>query len=413
MDYGGHIVCGNDTGGILAGTRICMVVYSYYPKDQRVRREAETLKEDGANVHVICLRNENEMRFDIHNKISIYRIPLERRRNKSYLAYFLRYFLFLFLSTALLTRLFIKYKYKVVHIHSIPDYEVFCAFVPKLFGAKIILDLHESLPEVLATKFDLSMDSKKVYVAKIVEKASVRFADLAISTSDIRKKILKERTQKKDVAVIMNLPKRDIFKRRDMTEFIKENGLEESFIVSYMGGLNPERELEVVIEAIKYIEKKISNIAFIFCGTGEREYIATLRNLIKDLNLEKKVLFMGYVPQEDVLNYVAVSNVSLSPYKIHPNLNPVGSTKVFEYLLVPKPVIVADYSGNREEFEDLGLFYKSSDHKSLGEKIFEVYENEEEFKKMARRAQEVIFKRYNPKKNEEKLLGIYKNLLIK
>jgi glycosyltransferase involved in cell wall biosynthesis len=406
-------VCGNDPSGILAGTRICMVVYSYYPRDQRVRREAETLKENGALVHIICARNENEMGFDIHNNITIYRVPLEIKRKKGYLAYFLRYFMFLILSTALLTRLFIKYKYKVVHIHSIPDYEVFCAFVPKLFGAKIILDLHELMPEVFATKFDISMDSKKVYIAKVLEKVSVRFADFTISTSHIRKKILKERTQKKDVAVIMNLPKRDIFKWRDMTEFIKANGLEESFIVSYVGGLNPERELDVVIKAIKYIEEKVSNIAFIFCGSGEKEYIASIQNLIKDLNLEKKVLFMGYVPQGDVLNYVTISNVSLSPYKIHPNLNPIGSTKVFEYLLVPKPVIVADYPANREEFKDLVLFYKCSDYKSLGEKIFEVYKNEEEFKKMALRAQEVLFRRYNPKRNEEKLLGIYNNLLIK
>ncbi|MEE9150283.1 MAG: glycosyltransferase, partial [Thermoplasmata archaeon] len=167
------------------------------------------------------------------------------------------------------------------------------------------------------------------------------------------------------------------------------------------------------INAIKYIEKKIPNIKFIFCGTGEKEYIASLENLIKDLNLEKKVLYMGYVPQNDILNYVALSNIALSPYKLHPNLNPVGSTKIFEYLLVPKPVIVADYSANREEFKDLVLFYRCSDYKSLGEKIFEVYENEEEFNKMAERAQEVLFKRYNPERNEEKLVGIYKNLLIK
>lgn len=121
---------------------------------------------------------------------------------------------------------------------------------------------------------------------------------------------------------------------------------------------------------------------------------------------------MGYVPQDDVLNYVAVSNVSLSPYKIHLNLNPVGSTKIFEYLMVPKPVIVADYSANREEFKDLVLFYKSSDHKSLGEKIFEVYENEEKFKKMAHRAKEVIFKRYSPERNEKKLVEIYNDLIV-
>lgn len=405
-------MCVNDTGGILAGTRVCMVVYSYYPMDQRVRREAEILVENGVLVHIICARKENEKKFDIHNKIKIFRVPLQIKRRGGYLAYFFRYFMFLLLSTALLTQLFIKNRYNVIHIHSLPDYEVFCAVIPKLFGAKIILDLHEFMPEVFATRFDISMDSKKVHIAKIIENVSVRFADQAILPSLIMKETLIKRTNKKNVAVIMNLPKKDIFKWRDMTEFIKENVLEDSFIVSYIGGLNPERELDIVIKAIKFVEKRVPNIAFIFCGTGEKEYVASLQNLIKDLNLEKKVLYMGYVPQEEVLNYVAVSNVSLSPYKIHPNLNPVGSTKVFEYLLIPKPIIVADYPANRKEFKDLVLFYKCSDHKSLGEKIFEVYRNEEKFKKMAYKAQDVLFKRYDPKRNEKRFVEIYRGLSI-
>ncbi|UCG69063.1 MAG: glycosyltransferase family 4 protein [Thermoplasmata archaeon] len=403
----------NDTRGILAGTRICMVVYSYYPMDQRVRREAETLMENGALVHVICARNENQRNFDKHNNISVYRIPLEIKRKGGYLEYFLRYFIFLFLSKTFLTGLFMKYKYKVIHIHSIPDYGVFCAFIPKLFGTKVILDLHELSPEVFATKFDISMDSKKVYIAKVLEKVSVRFADLAISTNHIRKKILMDRTLKKDVAVIMNLPKSNIFKQRDMTDFIEENNLKGSFIVGYVGGLNPERELDVVIKAIKYVEKKVPNISFIFCGTGEKKYIVSLQNLIADLNLEKKVLFVGYVPQDDVLSYVAISNVSLCPYKFNPNLDVVLSTKVFEYLLIPKPVIVPNFSAMGKEFKDLVLFYRSGDYKSLGEKILEVYENEKEYNEMALRAQEVLFKRYSPKENEEKLVEIYENLLVK
>ena len=120
---------------------------------------------------------------------------------------------------------------------------------------------------------------------------------------------------------------------------------------------------------------------------------------------------MGFVPQDDVLNYVAISNVTLNPYKLHLNLNPVGSTKIFEYLLIPKPVIVVDYSGNRKEFKDLVLYYKSSDYKSLGEKIIEVYENEDRFKEMAADAQKFMFKKYDPEKNEQKLVKIYKKLI--
>ena len=181
---------GNDSNSILAGTRICMVVYSHYPKDQRVRRKAETLKENGAKVDVICVRNINEKRLDEHNSVTIYRVPMKIKKSErgGYFMYFFRYLTFLFLSTALLTWLFIKNRYNVVHVHSIPDYLVFCSIIPKLFGAKIILDLHEFMPEVFATKFDISMDSKQVRIAKRLEMESVRFANFVFATSERQKR---------------------------------------------------------------------------------------------------------------------------------------------------------------------------------------------------------------------------------
>jgi glycosyltransferase involved in cell wall biosynthesis len=390
-----------------------MVAYSYYPMDPRVRREVEILRENGATVHVICAQNEGEKGYDTHNNVSIFRVSQRINRKGGSLLYFLRYFMFLCLSTALLFRLFVKYRYKVVHIHSIPDYLVFCSVIPKAFGAKIILDLRELMPEVFATKFDIPVDSKKVYLAKIPEKISVRYADLVISTSNERKDILIKRTKREDIKVFMNLPKKERFKHRDMTDFLMKNNLEGKFIVSFVGGLNPERELDVVIKAIKHEENIIPNIAFIFCGAGEKEYIASLRELIEDLNLKKKVLFLGHVPQDDVMNYIAISNVTLSPYKLHPNLDPVSSTKVFEYLMIPKPVIVADFPANRKELENIVLFYKSSDYESLGQKILEVHDNEDKYNKMAQRAQDVIFKRYDLKRNEKELVNIYANLIFK
>lgn len=404
-------MCGNDNDGILAGTRICMVVYSYYPMDQRVRREAEVLKENGAAVHVICLRNENETRFEVHNEIMIYRVPQQIRRKGKYLLYFLRYFIFLFFSSVLLTRLFIRNRYNAVHVNSIPDYEVFCAIVPKLFGAKIILDLHELTPEVFATKFNITLDSKRVDIAKFIEKVSVRFADLVITTNYLHRSIIMERTKKKEVTIVMNLPKRDIFRSRDMADFIEENNLTGSFIVSYVGGLNPERELDVVLKAIKYSKKRIPNIILILCGTGERDYISFLNNLIAKLNLEKNVLYLEFIPLDDILNYSKISNVTLCPYKSNPNLDVALSTKVFEYLLIPKPVIVAELSLMSKEFKDLVLFYKSSDYKSLGYKIIEIYENEDVFKEMANKAQKILFEKYNPEKNEKNLVKLYINLI--
>lgn len=394
-----------------------MVVYSYYPGDQRVRREAETLRDNGAQVHVICLRKEGEIGFELHNDIAVHRVPQALRRKIGYMPYFFRYFMFLILSTLALTKLFIRFRYNVIHVHSIPDYAVFCAIVPKLLGARVILDLHELMPEIFATKFDVSMDSKRMKAAFFLEKASVGFADCAITTSEVRREKLQKRTRKNDMAIIMNLPKMDVYRPRSMNDFIKTHSLENSFIVIYVGGLYRERELDVVIKAVKDAEERIPDIAFIYCGTGEDEYTASLRDLIRELDLEKKVIYLGYVSQSDVLSYVALSDVALCPYRYYPKLGEVldgvSSTKVFEYLLVPKPVIVSNIPAWRREFEDMVLFYESGNHEDLAKRIFRIYENKERFRVMAQRAQNVLFERYDPVANEQKILKIYNSLLRK
>jgi glycosyltransferase involved in cell wall biosynthesis len=390
-----------------------MVIYAYYPVDPRTRREVEILRENGAHVHVICLRNNNENKHEKRDSVNVHRIPMKKRKSegKGYLMYFFTYLAFLFLSTVLLALLFIKNRYNVVHVHSMPDHLVFCTLFPKLFGAKIILDLHELTPEVFVAKFDISGDSRKKAVAESIEKKSLNYADLVITTNNRRKDILVQRTGKQDVIVVMNLPKNEIFAERDMADFIEENQLGSSFIVFYVGGLNPQRELDVALKAIGYAQDRIPNIRFIFGGSGEEDYIAFLHNEIRDLDIEDKVLYLGFIPQEDILNYVILSNVTISTYKPNPNADLALPTKVFEYMVVPKPVILADLPYMSEELGSLVLLYESGDYKSLGDRIVNIYENEDNAVKRAEDSKKLLFEKYNIEGNEKDLVENY-NMLI-
>ena len=49
--------------------------------------------------------------------------------------------------------LHLRRRYDVVQAHTIPDTVVFASIVPKLFGARVMLDLHECMPEFFSTKF--------------------------------------------------------------------------------------------------------------------------------------------------------------------------------------------------------------------------------------------------------------------
>ena len=51
------------------------------------------------------------------------------------------------------SRLTLRDRIDVVHIHNMPDFLIFAAIVPRLLGRKVILDIHDSVPETFIGKF--------------------------------------------------------------------------------------------------------------------------------------------------------------------------------------------------------------------------------------------------------------------
>ena len=64
-----------------------------------------------------------------------------------------------------------------------PDILVLSALVPKTLGAKVILDLHDPMPELMMTIFNVGQDSVWVRTLKRLEEWSIRRTDLALTVN--------------------------------------------------------------------------------------------------------------------------------------------------------------------------------------------------------------------------------------
>src|SRR4030042_3152241 len=136
-----------------------MVAYAFYDSDNRVRRYAETLARRGEHVDAISLRKEGQKSFETINGVNVFRIQERERNEKGKLSYLARLLRFLIKAGVFMSRKHLKQPYDLIHIHSVPDFEVFAACLPKLLGAKIILDIHDIMPEFYASKFGGRRDS--------------------------------------------------------------------------------------------------------------------------------------------------------------------------------------------------------------------------------------------------------------
>src|SRR5262249_22545355 len=161
---------------------------SSYPGDPRPRRAAEALTGEGMTLEVICLKEmDDQPGHEIFDGVDITRVPLKRRRGGK-LSYVLQYGSFILLAGAILARRTLKRRYDLVHVHNMPDVLVFSALIPKLFGAKIILDLHDPMPELMMSIFGLAEKSHPVQLLKRFEKWSICFADAVLTPNEAFRK---------------------------------------------------------------------------------------------------------------------------------------------------------------------------------------------------------------------------------
>src|ERR1043165_9025913 len=123
--------------------RHCMVAYTFYEGDNRVRRYAETLVKRGDEVEAIVLGRKDQKEFDVIQGVEVYRIQKRVKDEKGPLTHLKRLLLFFLRSSWALTRHHLKNPYDLIHVHSVPDFQVFATLIPRLLGAKVILDIHD------------------------------------------------------------------------------------------------------------------------------------------------------------------------------------------------------------------------------------------------------------------------------
>ena len=132
---------------------VCMISYSVYESDGRVMRYAETLARRGDRVDVISLSRAERTSDDVIAGVNVSRVQGRTHDEKGPFSYLVRVLSFFIRAMLLLMRRQSQVKYDLVHVHSVPDFMVFTAWLPRLQGAKIILDIHDVLPELYASKF--------------------------------------------------------------------------------------------------------------------------------------------------------------------------------------------------------------------------------------------------------------------
>ncbi len=325
------------------------------PADPRVWREACTLRSCGYQVSIICPKGEtrdNETYICIEG-IHIYRYRLSMTTNKSS-DYIKEYSKAMLMTFLLSFRVLFRHGFDVIHAANPPDTFFVLGLFYKLLRKKYVFDQHDLAPEIFHIKFQNKMKFLHK-VLLVLEQLSYRTADVVITTNELQKQVAMKRggCVEKKVFVVRNGP--DLTRFAEVTyEPVLKQGKE--FLLAYVGVMSAQDGVELVLYALHELihVRQRQDVSLVLMGDGEQ--LPRLKAITQQLDLEDVVHFAGWVGKSDMLRYLAVTDIGLSPDPSNELNDHSTMLKTMEYMAMGKPVVAFDLPETRFSAQNAGLY---------------------------------------------------------
>jgi glycosyltransferase involved in cell wall biosynthesis len=362
-----------------------MVVHESFPiGEPRVEREADELAANGFDVDVICLRQPRDLAREVTPEgIRIVRMPTQRHRTSGILVQFVEYLTFFCLVFFHLARP--SSRYDVVHVHNLPDFLVFAALVPRLRGARIVLDLHDLMPEFFMSRFGARSKRGFVWLLRLQEKLACRFAHHVITVSEPwRKTLIQRSVPANKCSVVMNVAGARF--TRDATQ-LTPTSRGDGFQLLYHGTLAQRYGVDLTLKALAQVRRDLPDVRLTIHGRGDT--LDDLRSLAKLLELNGAVTFSTeYVPTADLPRLIVSADVGLVPYRRDVFTDGILPTKLMEYAALGRPAIVARTPAISAYFdESMVEFFTADDVDELADRIRALYRDRARLDELSRNIQ--------------------------
>ena len=395
----------------LRGKRAAIVLYSYYATDPRPRREAESLQRAGMEVEVICLRpNPASPWRQKLNGVEVFQMPLKRRRAGK-MVYIAQYAWFLTCAFFVLSARNFRRRYQLVHVHNMPDFLVFSALLPRLSGAKVILDLHDPMPELFCSIYGLPEEHFIVRWLKRMEKRSIAFADQVLTPNLAFKELFTSRScSPGKIETVMNSPETTIFDPRKHPHVNGQPVMDKPFVLMYHGLLVERHGLDLAIKAVAQLRSQIPGLRLHMYGEPT-DYSKKIEELVRELKLEGIVQSHGFKPLDEIARDISKIDLGLIPNRLSSFTRINFPTRIFEYLAMHKPVMVPETQGIRDYFnDDEILFFEAGSIENLAAKIEWAYRHPAELEQQLQKGR-AVYEQHNWNAEEKRFINLVAQLI--
>ncbi|CAN5291056.1 glycosyltransferase [soil metagenome] len=388
------------------GNKILMLTISQIEIDSRINKTAKSLAENGYDVFIIAYHTlpnqENFQKQVIQEGITYIRVnqPQTYRVLNGFIQQD-------FIEAA-------KYcEFDFVHANDLTTVLTSWLLARKN-GCPLIYDSHELWSDNVTWngKQYVRMKWWKRFIARLLENNILSYVDSFYTVSPSIVNEYEKRVNKKPLLLpnypdILTLDKPNTIAPSIRTQC---NLSDEHFITLYLGGIGPARNIETVIKAHQFLDKRF---VFVIRGPSIERYGQEYLDLARSIGVGNRIFLLPAVGRDDIIaatkgadcGIVMLENLCKNFYWFYPN-------KFFEYSLAGLPVAVSNFPDVSAHIakERNGVTFNPSDAKSIAHAINVLASDIEEARAMGQRGRASILREYNWHNAFNIMLKEYKRL---
>ncbi len=380
------------------------------PLDKRIWTEATALRDAGFQVSIICPKEPtmNRESYTCLNGIYIYRYHFPKKISSKCNSYIWEYSIAMLMTFVLSVKVLVLHGFDVIHAANPPDLFFMIGLFYQFFGKIFVYDQHDLSPEMFQVKFRGKMKLLHKLLL-FLEWCSYRTADVVITPNSALKRfaIVRGNCRADRVFIVRNLQSMERVKPVAPEPELKRG---RRYLLAYVGVMGVQDGVDNTLYALHDLVHKRGrqDVSLVLIGDGECG--PKLRMLAHELELDDYVHFNGWTSPEDVLRYLTVVDVGLSPDPENGYNEYCTMVKLMEYMAMGKPSVAFDLAETHLLAQDAALYAKPNSIEDFASNIETLLDDEERRIKMGSIGRKRIERELLGDQDRQNLLLAYKVL---
>ena len=216
------------------------------------------------------------------------------------------------------------------------------------------------------------------------------------------------------VRIVSNTEDETTFSISDLDEKIIQH-YKESWAALYIGGIGPHRGIDTAIRAATLAGKNIPDFKLLVVGIQDPKQRQQIMLIAENANASNYLEVVDWVPPKKVSSYIAASKVCLVPHNDFEHTNTTVPHKLFQYMIMKKPVIVSSCAPLKRIIEDTGsgLVFNVNSSESLADSLIKLYEDGNELaERYGENGYQAALGKYSWKNDSGRLVKMYNDLSL-